>query len=201
MTALPLPSTRTAVNSVEQVATAWRRVIERRVPSRRTFRSVPPVRLHFSSAPSRDPALSPAVRTGLLMSYHSVVAPVGVPAQSPLSASPSSSSSFNASAGIFYRRPLPPQCIDFSSPHGKRIFGEALASGYMECFFMLAAQFRTQDEPAFCGLSTLVMVLNALCVDPGRTVCVDACLSDPVVAGGRHSLLCILFLLKGGGAW
>ena len=38
----------------------------------------------------------------------------------------------------------------------------------MECYFKLAEQFRTQDEPAFCGLTTLVMVLNSLSVDPGR---------------------------------
>ena len=38
----------------------------------------------------------------------------------------------------------------------------------MESYYSLAAQFRTQDEPAFCGLSTLVMVLNALEVDPKR---------------------------------
>lgn len=28
---------------------------------------------------------------------------------------------------------------------------------------------RTQDEPAFCGLATLAMVLNALSIDPGRS--------------------------------
>lgn len=38
----------------------------------------------------------------------------------------------------------------------------------MENYFRLAEQFRTQDEPAFCGLSTLTMVLNSLAVDPGR---------------------------------
>jgi len=38
----------------------------------------------------------------------------------------------------------------------------------MECFFALSENFRTQDEPAYCGLSTLVMVLNAMRVDPGR---------------------------------
>lgn len=38
----------------------------------------------------------------------------------------------------------------------------------MECYFKLAAQFRTQDEPAFCGLTTLVIALNALEVDPGE---------------------------------
>ncbi len=49
---------------------------------------------------------------------------------------------------------------------GKRIFRESLELGHMECYFGLAAQFRTQDEPAYCGLSTLVMVLNSLEVRP-----------------------------------
>ncbi|CAH1789290.1 unnamed protein product [Owenia fusiformis] len=68
----------------------------------------------------------------------------------------------------YYRKPLPDSCIAFSSPQGKKLFSEALLTGHMECYFKLAEQFRTQDEPAFCGLSTLVMVLNALSVDPGR---------------------------------
>jgi glutathione gamma-glutamylcysteinyltransferase len=68
----------------------------------------------------------------------------------------------------FYRKPLPSSCIEFGSDEGKTIFKEALNEGTMDCFFNLAAQFRTQDEPAYCGLSTLVMVLNALSVDPGR---------------------------------
>ena len=68
----------------------------------------------------------------------------------------------------FYRRKLPDTCIPFSSAEGKLIFREALAAGDMECYFRLAAQFRTQDEPAFCGLTTMVMVLNALEIDPGK---------------------------------
>ncbi|XP_064598781.1 uncharacterized protein LOC135465471 [Liolophura sinensis] len=67
-----------------------------------------------------------------------------------------------------YRKQLPVNCVDFTSREGKEIFTEALRSGHMECFFKLVSQFRTQDEPPFCGLSTLVMVLNALSVDPGR---------------------------------
>lgn len=55
-----------------------------------------------------------------------------------------------------------------SSPDGRKIFREALLEGNMETYFRLAEQFRTQDDPAFCGLSTLTMVLNALAVDPGR---------------------------------
>lgn len=55
-----------------------------------------------------------------------------------------------------------------SSEAGRQLFKEAMLEGYMEGYFRLAEQFRTQDDPAFCGLSTLTMVLNALSVDPGR---------------------------------
>ncbi|XP_025099563.1 glutathione gamma-glutamylcysteinyltransferase 3-like isoform X2 [Pomacea canaliculata] len=73
-----------------------------------------------------------------------------------------------SAAEQFYRRPLPETCISFASEEGKKIFMEALSSGYMNCYFRLASQFRTQDEPAYCGLATLVMALNALEIDPGR---------------------------------
>ena len=68
----------------------------------------------------------------------------------------------------FYRRPLPPPNISFASPQGRKVFQEALVLGGMEGYFPLAEQFHTQSEPAFCGLGTLVMVLNALSIDPGR---------------------------------
>ena len=38
----------------------------------------------------------------------------------------------------------------------------------MDCFFPLIESFHTQDEPAYCGLGTLVTVLNALKIDPHR---------------------------------
>ncbi|CAE8618619.1 unnamed protein product [Polarella glacialis] len=69
----------------------------------------------------------------------------------------------------FHRRPLPPPAVAFSSSAGQRLFAEALAAGSMGCFFRLIEQFHTQDEPSFCGLGTLTMVLNAMNVDPGRT--------------------------------
>ena len=70
----------------------------------------------------------------------------------------------------FHRRQLPePPATAFSSDAGQAIFGESMAAGDMKCFFRLIEQFRTQDEPAYCGLSTLTMVLNALNVDPKRT--------------------------------
>jgi len=68
----------------------------------------------------------------------------------------------------FYRRPLPPTLVPFASDEGRALFREALAEGHMEGWFALAEQFHTQADPAFCGLGTLVVALNALGVDPGR---------------------------------
>lgn len=48
------------------------------------------------------------------------------------------------------------------------MFREALAAGTLESYFGLAEQFHTQADPAFCGLGSLVMALNALSIDPGR---------------------------------
>ena len=69
----------------------------------------------------------------------------------------------------FYRRPLPTSLVPFSSAEGRTLFREALEGGTMEGYFPLAEQFHTQAEPAFCGLGSLVMVLNALTIDPGRS--------------------------------
>jgi len=68
----------------------------------------------------------------------------------------------------FYRRPLPEALVAFASDDGRRIFREALDAGGLEGWFALAEQFHTQSDPAYCGLGTLVMVLNALAIDPGR---------------------------------
>lgn len=72
-------------------------------------------------------------------------------------------------SGRFYQRSLPAAQVSFSSVDGRRLFREAFAAGHMENYFYLAEQFRTQDEPTFCGLSTLAMVLNSLRIDPMRT--------------------------------
>ncbi|GBF98758.1 glutathione gamma-glutamylcysteinyltransferase [Raphidocelis subcapitata] len=70
----------------------------------------------------------------------------------------------------FYKRKLPcPPAIEFSSPEGRQVFKEALEAGTMTGFFKLIEQLSTQDEPAFCGLASLAMVLNALSIDPRRT--------------------------------
>ncbi|HUQ01358.1 MAG TPA: phytochelatin synthase family protein [Kofleriaceae bacterium] len=67
-----------------------------------------------------------------------------------------------------YRRPLPEDTIAFASPEGQRLFGEALAAGGLGGYFALAEQYQTQSDPAFCGLGSLVVALNALAIDPGR---------------------------------
>lgn len=67
-----------------------------------------------------------------------------------------------------YRRPLPAAQIPFASAQGKQLFAQALATGHMEGYFRLAQQFHTQAEPAYCGLGSLVVALNALDIDPGR---------------------------------
>ncbi|MCK6503226.1 phytochelatin synthase family protein [Myxococcota bacterium] len=69
----------------------------------------------------------------------------------------------------FHRRPLPAGLVDFRAPEGRALLAQALAAGTAEAFFPLVAHLHTQAEPAWCGLGTLVTVLNALEVDPGRT--------------------------------
>lgn len=69
----------------------------------------------------------------------------------------------------FHKRILPSNLIALSSKDGKILFKEALAKGGMESFFALSEQFITQSEPAFCAVSSLAMVLNALNFDPKKT--------------------------------
>lgn len=69
----------------------------------------------------------------------------------------------------FYKRDLPsPPSVAFSSETGQDIFQDAMRHGMLRGFFSLIEQFRTQDEPAFCGLASVAMVLNSLSIDPRR---------------------------------
>ncbi|KAM1031965.1 glutathione gamma-glutamylcysteinyltransferase 1-like isoform X2 [Malus sylvestris] len=73
-----------------------------------------------------------------------------------------------AMAGL-YRRTLPsPPAVEFASLQGKELFLEAIQRATMENFYRLISYFQTQSEPAYCGLASLSMVLNALAIDPGR---------------------------------
>ncbi|CEP09044.1 hypothetical protein [Parasitella parasitica] len=71
-------------------------------------------------------------------------------------------------SNTFYQRELPSSLVRFASPGGKKLFREAMDDGHAEGFFPLTGNFTTQSEPAYCGPSSLAMVLNALEVDPKR---------------------------------
>ena len=71
-------------------------------------------------------------------------------------------------AGTFHRRVLKEPSIQFSSDAGRALFSEALVDGNMTLYFSLAEVYQTQGHPAFCGLGSLTMVLNALLLDPKR---------------------------------
>ncbi|CAG8665872.1 12455_t:CDS:2, partial [Funneliformis caledonium] len=62
----------------------------------------------------------------------------------------------------FQGRKLPDHLINFASPPGKELFKQALNEGYAEGYFNLSSCFSHQMEPAYCGLSSLSIVLNAL---------------------------------------
>lgn len=83
-------------------------------------------------------------------------------------AAPTNSTTTTNQMASFYQRRLPETCVAFASKQGKDIFRSALLHGGLKSFYNLIEQFHTQTEPSFCGVSTLVMVLNALAVDPGQ---------------------------------
>ncbi|CAN8070004.1 unnamed protein product [Agarophyton chilense] len=68
----------------------------------------------------------------------------------------------------FYRRKLPKRLTDLNTEEGKKRFSSALQSSNAEAFFPLISQLQTQAHPAFCGLTSLSTVLNALEIDPKR---------------------------------
>jgi hypothetical protein len=69
------------------------------------------------------------------------------------------------------RLPLAENLVDLRSAQGREWFLEANAR---EAYWPLAAEFVTQTNGAFCGVATLVMVLNSLEVPPPAAAGVDA---------------------------
>uniref|UniRef100_A0A7S3LAH1 glutathione gamma-glutamylcysteinyltransferase n=1 Tax=Amphora coffeiformis TaxID=265554 RepID=A0A7S3LAH1_9STRA len=69
----------------------------------------------------------------------------------------------------FYRRPLPETCIALRSKAGQDIFCSAMKNHGLKSFFGLIEQFSTQAEPAYCGITTLTVCLNAFLIDPRQT--------------------------------
>ncbi|KAF9432641.1 hypothetical protein BGZ76_010520 [Entomortierella beljakovae] len=71
-------------------------------------------------------------------------------------------------SSTFYKKELPSHLVSITSAAGRRLFREMILAGTSECFFSLFTAFNTQSDPAFCGVSSLSMVLNALGIDPRR---------------------------------
>jgi glutathione gamma-glutamylcysteinyltransferase len=68
----------------------------------------------------------------------------------------------------FYQRPLPDSCIAFTTPQGRALFASAMQHQGLKSFYHLIQQHSTQSEPAYCGISTLTIALNAFSLDPRR---------------------------------
>jgi glutathione gamma-glutamylcysteinyltransferase len=65
-----------------------------------------------------------------------------------------------------HRRILPDILTGLSTPRGRQYLQESLASGMAESYWALTEQFVNQSDPAYCGVTTLLMILNAMNVDP-----------------------------------
>lgn len=50
----------------------------------------------------------------------------------------------------------------------QQLFVEAVCGRHMNSFYKIMSCYQCQPEPAYCGLSTLCIVLNALAIDPGK---------------------------------
>ncbi|KAJ7373946.1 hypothetical protein OS493_009273 [Desmophyllum pertusum] len=68
----------------------------------------------------------------------------------------------------FYGRSLPQNLVDYRSKGSKTRLCRALQTGYAVPYLSLSSCFNTQAEPAYCGVSTLAIILNALRIDPQR---------------------------------
>ena len=66
----------------------------------------------------------------------------------------------------FRGRVLPSNLTAFDSIEGKQRFVYALQNNCAESYFPLSQQFLNQMDPAYCGVTTLVLILNALAIDP-----------------------------------
>ena len=67
-----------------------------------------------------------------------------------------------------YMRPIPDSLTPLVSDEGRKILKEIVTIGCDKSFWRLIEQFSTQQEPTFCGLTTLAMTLNALKIDPQK---------------------------------
>ena len=71
-----------------------------------------------------------------------------------------------ASAAFADGLPLAPGLVDLTSPEGET---DLLESGALEAYFPISINFVTQKTQAYCGVASMVMVLNALRVPTPST--------------------------------
>jgi glutathione gamma-glutamylcysteinyltransferase len=65
-----------------------------------------------------------------------------------------------------HKRVLPENLIAMSSPQGRSMLLHALQNRAAEPYWSLMEHFTNQSDPAYCGITTLQIVLNSLAVDP-----------------------------------
>ena len=66
-----------------------------------------------------------------------------------------------------HMRVLPSSLTALSSPKGRKYLLDTFVANTSESYWALMEQFVNQSDPAFCGITTLLMVLNAMSIDPG----------------------------------
>lgn len=65
-----------------------------------------------------------------------------------------------------HKRVLPSNLTALSAPEGRRYLHESMTAQMAESYWALTEQFVNQSDPAYCGVTTLLMTLNAMNVDP-----------------------------------
>ncbi|EDO31596.1 predicted protein [Nematostella vectensis] len=68
----------------------------------------------------------------------------------------------------FYCFKLPEKLVDYRSKESYHRLTRSLAHENAAPFLSLSSCYKTQSELTYCGLSTLAVTLNALCIDPQR---------------------------------
>ena len=72
------------------------------------------------------------------------------------------------SSTTFHGRSLPRHLIDYRSKESQTRLCRAFARGSAIPYLPLSSCFNSQAEPAYCGLTTLAIILNSLRIDPQR---------------------------------
>ncbi|XP_020907112.1 glutathione gamma-glutamylcysteinyltransferase 2 [Exaiptasia diaphana] len=68
-----------------------------------------------------------------------------------------------------YGYTLPSALVDYRSSESKKRLIRCINEGSAVPYFHISSCFKHQSHPAYCGISTLVVVLNALGIDPKKT--------------------------------